>query len=447
MSNSKKLNIVFGKIGKSLSFRQGKWGMVGGDHEAPALLSMLAQMNPNINFHILSKSDWHSLSADEKLKHNFNGNIFDVWETWNSKGKIDCVKWPLHVLKNIKIDFGIIVSGPTGFSTIPDAMMTLDGDRVAKPSMMSERYVGPITYFLNESKIKYMELGEDPRYYPIVARDLFNRPNYICGTRDVAQHRTIEIIEKYHGPVKEISIPVRDYRVSHMFMATEPAEKRLSVPGERKNLLSIYSNGLRNQGGMQKFPAITEYVFNQFPTATMFGEWPEETPGIKPYLDRIKPVAMIDLVDQMYDTKYAFMIPIQEGWPTSKFFKHLLFGIIPFFHPYCGTDYYGDELPEFLCLKSAKDFKDKIEYLESNPKAYLKLWKQCQSMLRDEYFDGSYFNDIILNEICDQVDRTGVNLVTAPIVNKMTCLWPVEQPTATKTAAVATEGNDLSAFF
>ena len=321
-----KLNIVFGKIGKSLSFRQGKWGMIGGDHEAPALLSMLAQMNPNINFHIISKSDWKDLTSAEKLQHNGNGNIFDVWENWNTKDGFDCTKWPLHVLQNTKIDFGIIVSGPTGFSTIPNAMMTLDNDRVAKPSMMSERYVGPITRFLNESKIKYMEIGEDPRYYPIAARDLFNRPEYICGTRDVAKHRSVEIIDGYFGTVKEISLPVRDYRVSHMFMAMEPSDKRLKEPGTRQNLMSIYSNGLRNQGGMQKFPAIKQYVLDQFPDATIFGEWPEDTPGIKPYLSRIKPTPMIELIDQMYDTKYAFMIPIQEGWPTSKFFKHLLFG-------------------------------------------------------------------------------------------------------------------------
>lgn len=438
-----KLNIVFGKIGKSLSFRQGKWGMIGGDHEAPALLSMLAQMNPNINFHIISKSDWKDLAPAEKLQHNGNGNIFDVWEKWNSKDGFDCTKWPLHVLQNTKIDFGIIVSGPTGFSTIPNAMRTLDDDRVAKPSMMSERYVGPITRFLNESKIKYMEIGEDPRYYPIAARDLFNRPEYICGTRNVAKHRSVEIIDGYFGKVKEINLPVRDYRVSHMFMAMEPSDKRLKEPGTRQNLVSIYSNGLRNQGGMQKFPAIKQYVLDQFPDATIFGEWPEDTPGIKPYLSRIKPTPMIELIDQMYDTKYAFMIPIQEGWPTSKFFKHLLFGIIPFFHPLCGADYY-DDLPDYLKLKSATDFKQKIDFLESNPKEYLKLWKQCQSMLEDEYFDGSYFNDIILNEISLHVGKNAIDWTTKSITHKMSCLWPADQDVVVSRTE---ETNDLSAFF
>ena len=441
---SKKLNIVFGKIGKSLSFRQGKWGMIGGDHEAPALLSMLAQMNPNLNFHIISKSDWKDLEPAEKALHNVNGNIFDVWEKWNTKDGIDCTKWPLIVLKDTKIDFGIIVSGPTGFSTIPDAMMTLDNDRVAKPSMMSERYVGPITRFLNESKIKYMEIGEDPRYFPIAARDLFNRPAYICGTRNLDKHRSVEIIDGYFGKVKEINLPVRDCRVSHMFMAMEPGEKRLKEPGDRKNLMSIYSNGLRNQGGMQKFPAIRQYVMDQFPDSTIFGEWPEDTPGITPYLNRIKPTPMIELIDQMYDTKYAFMIPIQEGWPTSKFFKHLMFGIIPFFHPTCYPDYYAD-VPEYLKLKSTKDLKDKINFLESNPKEYLKLWKQCQSMLKDEYFDGSYFNDIILGQISTVKDINPLDLATRkPIVHKMSCLWPSEQEVIVR----STESrNDLSAFF
>jgi len=440
---SKKLNIVFGKIGKSLSFRQGKWGMVGGDHEAPALLSMLAQMNPNINFHIISKSDWHDLTAAEKALHNVNENIFDTWEKWDTKAGVEVTTWPLQVLKNVKIDFGIIVSGPTGFSTIPNAMMTLDNDRVAKPSMMSERYVGPITRFLNESKIKYMEIGEDPRYFPIAARDLFNRPAYICGTRDLNQHRSVEIIDGYFGKVKEINLPVRDCRVSHMFMAMEPGEKRLKEPGVRKNLMSIYSNGLRNQGGMQKFPAIRQYVMDQFPDATIFGEWPEDTAGITPYLGRIKPTPMIELIDQMYDTKYAFMIPIQEGWPTSKFFKHLLFGIIPFFHPTCYPEYYQG-VPEYLKLKSARDLKEKIDFLESNPKEYLKLWKQCQSMLEDEYFDGSYFNDIILDEICAHTGENAIDWTTKPIVHKMSCLWPNEEEVIARSSE---SRNDLSAFF
>lgn len=439
----KKLNIVFGKIGKSLSFRQGKWGMVGGDHEAPSLLSMLAQMNPNLNFYIISKSDWKDLTPAEKVLHNINGNIFDVWEKWNTKDGFDCTKWPLHVLKDIKIDFGIIVSGPTGFSTIPNAMMTLDNDRVAKPSMMSERYVGPITRFLNESKIKYMEIGEDPRYFPIVARDLFNRPEYICGTRALENHRSVEIIDGYFGKVKEICPPIRNYYVSHMFMAMEPAEKRMTEPGIRKNLISVYSNGLRNQGGMQKFPAIKSYVLDQFSDAIIFGEWPEDTPEITSYLNRIIATPMIQLIDQMYDTKYAFMIPIQSGWPTSKFYKHLLFGIIPFFHPTCNTDYYGYQLPEFLRVKSAADLKEKINFLENNPAAYLDLWKKCQALLIDAYFDGSFFNQIITEEIKHSCSTRGVDLTDLrPITHKMSCLWPSEvndQPVKLNA--------DLSAFF
>lgn len=438
-----KLNVVFGKIGKAMSFQQGKWGMVGGDHEAPAMLSILAQMNPNINFYLIGRNDWPSLSPDEQARHNVNNNIIDIWQTYSSKRDGEVTKWPLKFLKDIKIGFGIIISGPTGFSTIPDAMPTLDGTRIAKPSMMSERYVGPITRFLNESKIKYIEIGEDPRYFPVVARDLFNRPRYICGTRDLAQHRSIDVVDGYHGKLIEINHPVKDCRVSHMFMASEPAENRLSTHGNRANLLSVYSNGLRNQGGAQKFPAIKEYVLDQFPTATVYGEWPEETPGIKAYQARFKPVPMLELVDQMYDTKYAFMIPIQTGWPTSKFYKHLIFGMIPFFHPTGHTKYY-DGLPEFLLLDSAIDFKKKIEFLESNPAEYTKLWHKCQKMLRDEYFTGVHFNEIILREIAAHIDCSQLKLhETKAKVHNSTCLFKtttIEKPT------IQTEVNDLSAF-
>jgi hypothetical protein len=80
---SKKLNIVVGKFGKSLLFDKKKWGMIGGDHEAPAMISILAQMNPNINFYILGRSDWKKLDPSIKDKINVNENIFNVWGEFN----------------------------------------------------------------------------------------------------------------------------------------------------------------------------------------------------------------------------------------------------------------------------------------------------------------------------------------------------------------------------
>lgn len=444
----RKLNVVFGKIGKALSFKQGKWGMIGGDHEVPALLSVLAQMNPHINFYILSRSDWHSLTLAERAVHNFNGNIHDIWEDWDTKSGIGVTDWPLEAMRRagITADFGIVVSGPTGLSTIPNAMMTMDGDRVATPSMMSERYVGPITKFLNTTGIKWIEIGEDPRYFPVVSRDLFNRPAYICATRNLEQHKTIQILSDYFKPTQPYSPRIKDLRVSEMFLASEDAAKKLKEPGTRSNLISVYSNGLRQLGGIQKFPAIKEYVLDQFSEAVVYGDWPEETPGIKPYSARIIAKPMIELVDQMYSTKYAFMIPIIGGWPTSKFYKHLMLGMIPFFHPLCNTEYYRmpTELEKFLTVKSPAEMKTKIALLEENAGAYLGVWCECQRLLKPAHFTGEYINCLILSEIkslCPAASE--IDLTPLPSRrNPMSCLFPAEA-----TAVPAPEQSGLESFF
>ena len=57
----------------------------------------------------------------------------------------------------------------------------------------------------------------------------------------------------------------------------------------------------------------------------------------------------------------------------------LIFGIIPFFVE--GNDPERVfNAPEFLYTKGAKDFKEKIDFLENDKTEYLKLWNECQQL-------------------------------------------------------------------
>tara|TARA_B100000508_G_scaffold124244_1_gene107455 strand:- start:296 stop:700 length:405 start_codon:yes stop_codon:yes gene_type:complete len=100
----------------------------------------------------------------------------------------------------------------------------------------------------------------------------------------------------------------------------------------------------------------------------------------------------------MYDTKYTLMIAGSKGWGSqSKFWKMLIFGIIPFFDP-DNENIFG--APEFLQTKDANDFIQKVNFLEANHDEYLKLWKQCQELIhRDALWDGSAFFDKVEREI------------------------------------------------
>ena len=107
---------------------------------------------------------------------------------------------------------------------------------------------------------------------------------------------------------------------------------------------------------------------------------------------------------------------------SSKLYKHLIHGIIPFFHPQYQTDVY-EPFPSFLKLKSAKDFKDKIEWLEADHNRYLDLWHQCQKILRNEWFAGEQVQSFFESAVHEFVDP---NYKFSPKDNivKMTCLWP-----------------------
>jgi hypothetical protein len=98
--------------------------------------------------------------------------------------------------------------------------------------------------------------------------------------------------------------------------------------------------------------------------------------------------------------------------------------MIPFCHKYAFNSYY-DGIPEYLCLESPEDFKEKIEFLEANPDEYLKLWNQCQAMLKDEYFSGEFFNNMLLDELGEVFPNEVAELrkLTTEKTYNMSCIF------------------------
>ena len=50
-------------------------------------------------------------------------------------------------------------------------------------------------------------------------------------------------------------------------------------------------------------------------------------------------------------------------------------------------------------IKIGADLFKKIQFLEDNPEAYETLKGNIESMLKDEYYDGSYLNDLAMNTL------------------------------------------------
>ena len=52
-----------------------------------------------------------------------------------------------------------------------------------------------------------------------------------------------------------------------------------------------------------------------------------------------------------------------------------------------------------LRIKDSKDLFDKINRLENDEELYNELRTQLDKMLKDEYYDGTFLSDRIMNEV------------------------------------------------
>ena len=405
-------NVLIGKFGKHISFDSKKWGMVGGDSESAILISCMAQCYPNVNFYIASRNDFDKINSHIRNAINKNSNVFNIWERYDSQ--VDNQSWIEKYVEsnNIKLDFGLFYGGPSSGCTIPDSMYLItEPDKTATPMSSSKRSVGIITKFLNDSRLPYVEIGEDPRYLPVQAKDLFNRSKKIlCVKEDMTF--SIEHIKNYLSrKIIETEIPCSDVGHSYMFLMNEDKNDLLKEPGDRKTRINVAMHCTASQdGSVDKWNLVKNFILDPFPETFIYGKWDEKIIAGK-HQNQFKEIPMTDLHDVMYDTKYTLAIGGSKTWGTqSKFWKMLMFGIIPFLDP-DNENIFG--APEFIETESAEDFIKKISFLENNHDEYVKLWHKCQELIQDDdLWNGSRFFNNLEREISDifgiQLERGGV---------------------------------------
>jgi len=392
-------NDLIGKFGKHISFDPSKWGMVGGDSESAILISCMAQCYPNVNFYIASRNDFDKINSHTKNIINKNSNLFNIWERYDSQ--VDNQSWIEKYVEsnNIKLDFGLFYGGPSSGCTIPDSMYLItEPDKTATPMSSSKRSVGIITKFLNDTGLSYVEIGEDPRYLPVQAKDLFNRSKRVlCVKNDMSF--SIEHIKEYLSrEMINTEIPCSDVGHSYMFLMNEDKNDLLKEPGDRKTRINVAMHCTASQdGSVDKWNLVKNFILDPFPETFIYGKWDEKIIAGK-HQNQFKEIPMTDLHDVMYDTKYTLAIGGSKTWGTqSKFWKMLMFGIIPFLDP-DNENIFG--APEFIETESAEDFIKKISFLENNHEEYVKLWHECQELIQsNDLWNGSRFFDNLEREI------------------------------------------------
>ena len=397
-------NILIGKFGKHISFDSNKWGMVGGDSESAILISCMAQCYPDVNFYIASRNDFQKIDSHTRNAINKNSNLFNIWEKYDSQ--IDNQSWINHYINSndIKLDFGLFYGGPSSGSTIPNSMYLItEPDKTATPMSSSKRSVGIITKFLNDTGLPYVEIGEDPRYLPVQAKDLFNRSKKVLCVKDNITFSIKHIKEYLSREIIETTIPCSDIGHSYMFLMNEDKDDLLKEPGHRKTKINVAMHCTASQdGSVNKWNLVKNFILDPFPETFIYGKWDEKIIAGE-HQNQFKETPMTDLHDVMYDTKYTLAIGGSRTWGTqSKFWKMLIFGIIPFLDP-DNENIFG--APEFIQTKDAKDFIEKVNFLENNHDEYIKLWNECQELIHVEgLWDGSIFFNNLGTEISNIFD-------------------------------------------
>lgn len=393
------MNIAIGKLGRSINFDESKASAIGGDIDPPPLFKMLAELNPNINFYMVGKSDLTRFKEANKIttlddlfgssSFSFPSNIIDVWENFNSK-KHDSLTWPIKFFEEnkIKIDFGLIMSGPVSNINIPNKYPTkTDPTKIRKIIEMQKNYVAPIVNWLNHSNIKYVTLSPDPRYHTL-GLDFINQPLF-----DIGQYNDV-IINKHF---KSESNPDYEDLITHKYKTFYSGLETTFLIGREKinSFEKIEKFNVVLNEGVNRGPELKKYVLDHISDVSIYGKWDE-----KWYSDsRFKgPVKFKDLYEKMLKTKYTFIIPIKKGYVTSKFWEMIYLGIIPFMHPEY-DEQFNIKCPDFIRVKSPEELHDKIEILENDPILYKKCFEDLSSMLKPELFSGEILNSKIMKVI------------------------------------------------
>ena len=404
------MNIVIGKIGRSIYFDKDKRSMTNGDEEAPMMYTMLAKKYPEHNFYLIGRSDLQrvrkkesnaTLSAffGEEEEETVPSNIIDLFDDWDRNITELPHNWLWAKIQRLglKFDLGLIYYGPMPNVGIPDkGIMRLDGSGIAKSLDMFVLYYGPIMNTLNETQIPWIGLCGDPKYVPSIARDMLNEPKVVMSQTE-GKFKTKRI------PSYEDSLnPVEVYE-HHSYAGIETIfmleEKKTDWRNINKDIL--FTIGLN--GGQSRDKFIRDWFIDKGRTdVKVYGKWAEEFTNEYPDMFEEKRIAEVE--DEFFRTKYTIIPPPHQptgNFVTQKFWKMIMYGIIPFFHPGYDTEKILD-VPDILRINSPEDMWEKIDYLEANPDEREKildvLW---QFFDKDDLFDGTFLHNQVKKYVRD----------------------------------------------
>ena len=392
-------HIAFAKLGKSIKFVSA-FSPTGGDNEAPSMLRILANNNPDTTFHIIGRSDFSCLGEEQRIALFPYDNVKDAFDDHTGPADQNRVINYFDEL-GVRPDSFVMMVGQVGNVSIPNRIWgQRDPSKTVSIINMTKNYTTPMTKWLNENTdMNVIEICNDPRYTLKQNKDCFVDPRISLSqyTYEYERGACRDYVDQTRVTNK---VPAKYSEVEKIFLYDRKFEAA-TAKGRDTNFMIVL-----NEGAPSRYDILKEWILDSVDDVDIYGKWDhKETQGDSRFKG---PIPINNLQRKLKNVRASFIIPILKGWATSKYIEMIHAGVVPFFHP---TYDEQDNLhaPEWLRPKNPDELARATEALQDD-RIYIKAIRELQSLYcKPEYYDGSRLNTIVMENIIDGYDRLDLN--------------------------------------
>lgn len=408
-----KKNIVIGRLGLTIKFTGIKIGTQTACDTDRMIYSLLSQMNPDFNFYFIGPTDLAKLTEEEYDEIFPNHNVFSAYD--NSIRKSNNYDLILKYFndRNIHIDFALINTGGSAPACIPNFYPRNDGSP-RNPLRSQKIYMAPYIYTLNKLGCPVYCMADDARNILLNFRDLYNRERKVFTQANHKLNTITHITSDTDFTLKSDVIDCIYSRIERIDLIGMPdnwqdridLNRKLKSPKESHIIVISHGNGTNKINSNytvkdKRFNGYKEYIIDNFTDTIysktkVYGKWSSNI--YEEYPNNFEDKPMIQLNDILKDARYSLVYSQIKNFVTVKPWEMIANGIIPFIHP----DYDPEHvlgLPEYVYLKDAEDFKNKVIELDNNDELYLNVINDCLKCITKEDRNGTFINNFIMTTI------------------------------------------------
>lgn len=365
------MNILICRLGGVWKFFSGS-DVCGGDAQAKMFIKQ-AELHPEHNFYFVGGGDLEDVSRSTRFIPTIRPS--NTYSIYLKKTKTTPLEYLIDNC-DIHFDYAIVHPAMKCSCWMNDMVPRKDGNGNIHPLLMAKVY-GPIVYYINEMQIPYSLIIDDPRVFPL-SKDFKNAPDviYSQGQSNI-QYSHITSYNDVSTTINDVPEVYSKLERCYLIGKTKPvntpklhASNDLFLP---MHLTKTRARHLRNwTNGETVFGKVVEYGV--------------DTTGIN-LVNKL----MKDIDTSNY--KYTLVLPVtsRTNFVTQKVTATIYDGLVPFIP---STIYDTDKilgLPDELYVSSKEELYDRINTID-----YESVFAKCQEwLLKDEYFNGTYWKGII----------------------------------------------------